>query len=242
MPFSLLETWTLPPDVLGMIDRPPEGYPLNPELVSKFESLGDNCEFGFVQRFHEAEPSSLFRWATAPLHGVMIGLEDSWHNIYSWESLRPWAYEMAWDDQYQCAFHCAVHCDRSAEDQPFEFVLPDAERRAVWESDRPKFLHLRDKTLSSLKNADKIFVVKANAGLSVEECRRLKAALDLHGEHRLLCVLPHGETDLRGIGLLENNLKIASISQLASYSRVELAAYGEWTSILQAAVDTPWKV
>lgn len=242
MQFSLLETWTLPPDVLGMIDRPPEGYPLNPELVSTFESLGDNCEFGFVQRFHGAEPSSLFRWATAPLHGVLIGLEDSWQNIYSWESLRPWAYDMAWDDQYQCAFHCAVHCDRSSEDQPFEFVLPDAERRAVWENDRPKFLHLRDKTLSSLRQADKIFVAKANAGLSVEECRRLKAALDRHGEHRLLCVLPHGETDLRGIGLLDNNLKIASISQLASYSQVELAAYGEWTNILQKAIDTPWKV
>lgn len=232
--------WPLDRDKIGMVDRAPPDFPMRPELLEQFESLGDNCEFGFVQRFHGAEPSSLFRWATAPLHGVLRGLEDGWADIYSWEHLKPWAFDMAWDDKYQCAFHCAVHCSRSSEDEPFEFVLPEVERRAVWEADRPKFIHLRDKTIASLKTGNKIYVAKANAGLTLSDCLALKAALDRYFPHRLLCVVPASTSEFEGVTLIKPGLKLATISQLASYHRVELAAYGEWTNLLQKAVDTPW--
>ncbi len=235
-----IKRWPLADDRMGMVDAVPQGYTLRPELLEQFESLGDNCEFGFVQRFHGAEPSSLFRWATAPLHGVLRGLEDGWADIYSWEHLKPWAFDMAWDDKYQCAFHCAVHSSRSSEDAPFEFVLPEVERRAVWEADRSKFIHLRDKTIASLKTGNKIYVVKANAGLTLSECLALKAALDQYLPHRLLCVVPASTFAFDGVMLIEPGLKLATISTLASYHRVELAAYGEWTNLLQTAVDTPW--
>jgi len=42
------------------------------------------------------------------------------------------------------------------------------------------------------------------------------------------------------VTLVEPRLKVATVSHLASYHRVELAAYGEWTNLLQKAVDTPW--
>lgn len=34
------------------------------ELVARFESLGDNCEFGLVQRHFGAEPVGVFRFPT----------------------------------------------------------------------------------------------------------------------------------------------------------------------------------
>ena len=36
-----------------------------PTLLNSFESLGDNCEFGFVQRKFGTEPAGLLRWAIA---------------------------------------------------------------------------------------------------------------------------------------------------------------------------------
>lgn len=149
--YPVLRNWDLPDDTVGVVDYIPDDFRRDPELLHCFESLGDNCEFGFVQRYHGAEPSSLYRWATAPLHGVMRGLEDGWADIYAWDRLKPWADDMAWDDQYQCAFHCALHCSRPGEDKPFEFILPEAERREAWLADRPKFLYLRDKTLHGLR-------------------------------------------------------------------------------------------
>lgn len=234
-----LKRWPLPSDSLGMIDAVPRGYPLRPGLLDLFESLGDNCELGFVQRFHGSEPSSLFRWATAPLHGVIAGLEDGWRDLYAFDSLLPWAYDMAWDDKYQCAFHGNIACEIDDTGQ-LNFSLGDAARHKVWTTERLKVVHLRDKTLKCLRSGEKIFVAKANAGLTLDACHRLKAALDRYGPNRILCVTPRETIAYEGVMLVSPGLKVATISQLASYSRVELSAYGEWTNILQKAKDTPW--
>jgi hypothetical protein len=49
-------TPTDPPDAIS--DR---------DLVLNFESIGDNCEFGLVQRMAGAEPLGLLRFSSTPL-------------------------------------------------------------------------------------------------------------------------------------------------------------------------------
>jgi len=41
------------------------------ELVLRFESLGDNCKLGLVQRKVGAEPLGMFRFAGAPLEHLL---------------------------------------------------------------------------------------------------------------------------------------------------------------------------
>ena len=143
-------SWPLPDDDMGMVDVPPPGCTFRPDLVSRFESLGDNCEFGFVQRFHGAEPSALLRWATAPIEGVILGLADGWADLYAYKNLKPWASDMAWDDRYRAAFHGNILCDDSG------FAQTEDVRRAAWAVDRDKLHYLRAKTLSGLKEASRI--------------------------------------------------------------------------------------
>lgn len=235
-----IKRWSVDKDTHGLINSVPEGYALKPDLLIQFESVGDNCEFGFVQRFHRAEPSSLFRWATAPIEGVIAGLKDQWEHIFEDENMRPWAYDMAWDDRYRCAFHGKIRCAPDSEGH-MQFTMEGEERQNALATDRSKIRFLRDKTLKSLRNEDKIYVVKANGGLTHEQIFELKAALDAYGDHKLLAVVQKDQVDWEGMTLLAPNLKVATISQLASYSQVEMAAYGEWTNILQKAVDTPWQ-
>jgi len=45
------------------------------ELMYRFESLGDNCEFGLVQRRCGAEPLGLFRFASIGTEQVARALE-----------------------------------------------------------------------------------------------------------------------------------------------------------------------
>jgi len=71
-----LKRWPLSADRVGVTDVAPSSYVLRPDLLNQFESLGGNCELGFVKRVHRAGPSSLFRWATAPLDGIMRGLGE----------------------------------------------------------------------------------------------------------------------------------------------------------------------
>ena len=44
------------------------------DLMMRFESLGESCEFGLVQRRCEAEPLGLFRFASAPLPKLLAAL------------------------------------------------------------------------------------------------------------------------------------------------------------------------
>lgn len=234
--------WPLPADPLGAIYFRPEHLQANPELLSRFESLGDNCEFGFIQRFHGCEPSSLLRWATAPLDGVMTGLKDQWANLYAWENLMPWAGDMVWDDHYRCAFHSTIHSNRSDENCPLTFVLPETERLQAWAVERPKIIHLRDKTLASLNAAEHIFVVKCNDGFTIDQILSLRDALaHYNSNNKLLCVVSEEKIAARGLLLISANIKLAVIPELASYMQVELAHYGAWTNIVRLAHGTPWQ-
>src|SRR3954454_11670711 len=58
------------------------------ELVLHFESVGDNCELGLVQRQVGAEPLGLLRFSGAPLRSLLRGLASRFHGIADPESIR----------------------------------------------------------------------------------------------------------------------------------------------------------
>ncbi len=57
-----------PPDAQAASDK---------TMLEKLQSLGENCELGFVQRAAGAEPLGLFRWANTPLPNLLAALEAS---------------------------------------------------------------------------------------------------------------------------------------------------------------------
>src|SRR5579885_2880091 len=51
------------------------------QLMMRFESLGENCEFGLAQRRCGAEPLGLLRFASAPLEKLLAGLEGRFEGM-----------------------------------------------------------------------------------------------------------------------------------------------------------------
>ena len=60
------------------------------ELVSRFENLGDNCEFGLFQRHCGAEPLGLFRFARTPADSLVHGLASSFPDVGDVEKITPY--------------------------------------------------------------------------------------------------------------------------------------------------------
>ena len=209
-------------------------------LWERFESIGDNCEFGFVQRHHGVEPSGLLRWARAPLPGVLGGLRAGFADICRFEDLLPYASDMVADRKYGIAFHSTIRC--AGEPGHPVWAQDEEERRRLHQAEIGKFLHLRDNTLAALRSASKIFVFKCNDGLSGAEIAELKTCLDAYSARtRLLCVVPEATTPTRGVALVRPGVKLAAIDRLASYFDVTDASYDAWDAILAAAWDTPWR-
>ena len=51
------------------------------ELLKHFEGLGENCEFGLMQRYFGIEPISLFRWVSISLTDLANAVENGLEGI-----------------------------------------------------------------------------------------------------------------------------------------------------------------
>lgn len=148
-------------------------------LFMQFESLGDTCEFGIVQRRFGAEPISLLRWASIQpvdlmraLDTDMEGVGDAEHTIIEVSH----GEYVTRDKRYHMFSHT--------------FTPETAEPVAKFTTQhlrRMKFL--RKKLIEDLGSGEKILVYKSINGVSDEQARGIFQSIRRYGgECALLCV------------------------------------------------------
>ena len=154
------------------------------QLVMQFESLGENCEFGLVQRRCDAEPLGLLRFSSTFVRDLVRGLDSGFEGIGETEDIEPRLEGMGdqkeymiYERRYGLLYHTFV-----LENQRSAWLLKEQE------STRLKFLHR--KFMEELAANEKIFVYKQNEHVSLEEVRALFLALNHYGPNTLLWVVP----------------------------------------------------
>jgi hypothetical protein len=211
-------------------------------IIAEFESLGDNCEFGFVQRHHGLEPGGLLRWASSTLDGLVLALERRFAGLYQFEDLAPYTANMVIDRKYDIAFHSEMHSKLNGD--CLEYALASDELRAVHRDESEKISYLIKKLTDALSSGRRIFVYKRNSGVSQEEIIRLRGALDSYGtdsNSRLLCVVPAMDGLPTGtIKRVTRQTKLATIEKLAPYEYAESALYDQWTAICREVHAAAW--
>lgn len=154
-----------------------------PGLALKFESLGENCEFGLVQRRCDAEPLGLLRFSSTFLRNLIRGLDSEFEGLGDAEDVDPRLEGdarkefMVHEKRYGLVYHTFVY-----EGQRSLWLMKEQE------SARLKFL--RRKFLEELEAGDKIFVYKRNVPVFEEEILPLFMALSRHAGNTLLWVVP----------------------------------------------------
>jgi hypothetical protein len=150
------------------------------DLMLEFESLGQNCEFGLVQRQCKAEPLSLLRFSSTPLPQLLTALDQRFEGMGDVKSLdvhlSPNGREyMVQDERFGFLYHAWVKAG--------EMTAAELQRR---ESRRLPFL-IR-KLLEDLEEGRKTFVFKGMSSLPEEEVYPLAAAIRRYGPNTLLLV------------------------------------------------------
>jgi hypothetical protein len=166
-----------------------------PQLAIKFESLGENCEFGLVQRRCESEPLGLLRFSSTFLRNLIRGLDSGFEGLGVTDEIDPRLEGpgpvkefMIHEKRYGLIYHTFVYDGQ----------------RSVWlmrEQEAARLKFLRRKFMEELEAAEKIFVYKRNAEVSEEEILPLFLALNRYGANRLLWVVP--ADDLHPPGTVE---------------------------------------
>ena len=151
-----------------------------PDLLICFESLGENCEFGLVQRHCGAEPVGLLRFASAPLSKLLPALETRFRGVDDPSGVRVELSAngreyMVDDGQFGLHYHAWV----LAGEMPPE----DIRQREI-----KQLPLLVRKLIDDLTTGQKIFVYHGMKPLSEAEVLSLAAALRTYGGGTLLWI------------------------------------------------------
>ena len=207
-------------------------------LFARFESLGANCEFGFVQRRAGIEPAGLLRWAMVSSPAALVAALDSdFAGLFAFDHLAPYNADMVLDRSLGLAFHSALRSVPEA--GGFRFADSDADRRDLHRFEAARIAALHAGLRAALASGERMFVFhKHFAPLAPREIAHLFAALRRRGPARLLVVSladakhPPGSVIAHVPGLLHGH-----IDRFAPGERADDVSLDVWTEICRRALE-----
>jgi hypothetical protein len=159
------------------------------EYMLQFESLGDNCEFGLVQRRCGAEPVSLLHFSNFALPNLIRGLRSRFQGIGAIENLE---YSLTAAREYVIrdkAFSLTRHTGQREGAVKEENLLEQHARQL-------KFL--ARKLVGDLTRGTKILVCKRNVPITDQEILPLHTALNEYGPNTLFWVVQADKSHCAG--------------------------------------------
>lgn len=196
------------------------------DIVSCFESLGDNCEFGLVQRAAGIEPLGFFRLAFARLEALLRALDSDFADVGAPEQVEIYTEPNAELMVRIRGYGFQYHTQQNAGDIATEDLHAQQLRVIPF---------LTRKLLTDLRAAEKIFVRKGDDSTRLDQIEPLFEALRRHGPVTLLWVVVEDEAHPRGtVEVLRPGLLKGYINRFAPYHD----AYGMsdiWIDICRAA-------
>jgi tetratricopeptide (TPR) repeat protein len=201
-------------------------------LVLAFESLGENCEFGLVQRHFDAEPLSLLRWTyvhadklVAMLNARFDGLGELRHTRIE---LTGWKEYFIVDQKFGLGLHTFINEGEVDADT----LLHKQSARVRW---------LRDRLIESLEDSSKIFMYKFHSAASEDLARQLHAGVRRYGPNTLLCIWqsdmnnPAGSVRQQADGLLYGYIDRVN-PVVGPYGESWDILFDQWLSICRNAL------
>jgi hypothetical protein len=209
--------------------RPGDAPYLAPdEMIARFESLGDNCEFGLVRRQLNAEPLGLLRFSFIELPQLLRGLRTDFEGLGDPANTEVIVHGK--DSEFvvkESAYGMTYHTFQ------YEGQLSiDAVR--LQQSTRLSFL--RRKFMEDARGGEKIFVIKRNHTLRPEEVLPIYTQLNDLGLNWLLWVVPANAEHRSGtVEFLLPGLLRGYVDRFAPNENAPDLSLAAWRAVAEAA-------
>jgi hypothetical protein len=199
------------------------------ELMLRFESIGENCEFGLVQRRCGVEPLGLLRFASAPYDKLMAALRARFAAMGAPENIQVELSSngreyMVLDRAYGFYYHAWV---LAGEMSPAEILAREARRVPF----------LVRKLTEDIAAGEKLLVYHGMSPLTQQAASTLAATLRAYGPTTLLWVEVADDTNPPGTVLwVEGGLMKAYIARFAPGEDAHDLALESWIELCRRAV------
>ncbi len=193
------------------------------ELVSRFESLGDNCEFGMMQRYVGAEPISLLRFNFTHIRSLLRGLESRFSDL-----AMPGQVTTTWTDEWMIreeSYKFYYHTHNRDPDYPVAKLI----------SDQSKWLkYMANMLVESLSLGHRIFVRKGGSVEQEPEIHKLAELIGSYGPNTLLWVTQADELHPPGsVERINETLVRGWIKRFATYERAQYFDPVDWVLLVR---------
>lgn len=200
-------------------------------LALRFESLGHNCEFAFVQQQFGADPSGLLRWTSIKLPALVFALRRSFAGIADPDNLEifelvddkdPIGEWLIHDKLYETETHTALSREQAA---------PNI---VLWQAQR-MFAKRYKEMLATLQDGRRICVFQDPAIRSQSAIKPVAAALAKLGPNTLLWVAEKSGYPSGSVVTLQPGVLLGAIDRLAPETAVAQTDLIAWGSIMTNA-------
>jgi hypothetical protein len=203
--------------------------PLPPEqMISRFESLGDNCEFGLAQRRLGVEPLGLLRFSFIELPQLLRGLRRGFEGLGDPD--RTTVTVDSKDGEFivrEAAYGITYHTFQFEHQMSLDAVRAQQGARLNF---------LKRKLMEDAANGEKIFVIKRAHPLRPEEVLPLYAILNELGWNWLLWVVPADQTHPSGtVEVLLPGLLRGYVDRFAPNDNAPDLSLPAWVAVCEAA-------
>jgi hypothetical protein len=216
------------------------------DLYAYFEALGNNCEFGIVQRRVGFDPPGLFRnvgflGASQIINAISANLGD----MFDDDRFR-YERRSGWPDYALCcrSFGFTFHSGIPASVEQGTAEWNGHERRNIL-----SFRFLKRKFQEDLLSGEKIFVYRSKVSLSPREITALHSAVSARGPGWLLVVEENPALPAGKLNVIGKRLATASLAKLSNENPPEIDHPG-WAAITRtllcarfggAGIPTNWR-
>lgn len=203
----------------------------------RFESLGDNCEFSFFLRDQGIDNGSLFKWALIKNYNSLVNLvKNDFKNLYQLENLEPSWSDMVLDKANDICFHTEIYSDQT--NGKWTWRYPSDKNKEIHNNETQKINYLIEKIRKSIRNEEKIFVVKRNDNAIDNEVLELSEYLSTIGGCKILYVKSSNiDSKLGKIEKHSDNFYVSYIPRFADYSNADNYSKEGWELIINNALE-----
>jgi hypothetical protein len=206
------------------------------QLMLQFESLGDNCEFGLVQRNAGAEPISLLRFSgfyipiEQRLDRLVTALLRRFDGLGALDTITPYLAGEPGGREWlvrESAYDLMYHTFSSE---------GSIEESALREREGKRLTFLRNKLLADLEAGEKIWVWRSEATSTADQIEPLYYQLRALGPNQLLWVVEAEAGDRIGlVERLDAALVKGYVKRFAPYDRATEVSPHSWYRVCEAA-------
>lgn len=206
---------------------------INSDFLTRIESLGDNCELGFVFRKARYEKGGLFRWAITPVDKLISFLSDPNQELFRQEDLVPFGPGMVLDKRSGFSFHSKMRSEKNC-DGELQYIIPEGERSKIHATEKSKIDYLKSGFINRLNAPDgTIYLIKANRGIAEEKMATLASLiLNYSPRHVLVHVVDNKPDNVENLIQDRGNYYTASIGRFAPYVAANDVLYSDWDKLL----------